>query len=142
MKSEKTFKNSIFFVGKALGKMFPIILGTILLVSLASTLIPESFYSKIFTNNIILDPLAGGLIGSILVGNPIVSYILGGEFLKQGISLVAVTAFIIAWVSVGIVQFPAEAQILGKKFALIRNIVSFILAIISAIIIVVILNLI
>jgi hypothetical protein len=35
----------------------------------------------------------------------------------------------VAWVTVGIVQFPAEAGILGKRFAITRNTLSFILAI-------------
>ena len=54
--------------------------------------------------------------------------------LKQGISLLAVTAFLVAWVTVGLVQLPAEAMLLGKKFAIIRNITSFVFAIIVAVI--------
>jgi hypothetical protein len=69
-----------------------------------------------------------------------VSYIIGGELLKQGISLIAVTAFIVAWVTVGFIQLPAESMILGKKFAFVRNILSFIFAIIVALITVVILG--
>ena len=113
-------------------RVAPIIVGTIILVSLASVLIPKSFYAAIFQNNI-LDPVVGSSIGSILAGNPITSYIIGGELLKQGVSLVAVTAFIVAWVTVGIVQLPAESMILGKRFAITRNIISFILSIIVAI---------
>jgi hypothetical protein len=44
-----------------------------------------------------------------------------------------VTAFIAAWVTVGVIQLPAEAAILGKRFALTRNALSFIFAIIVAI---------
>ena len=69
-----------------------------------------------------------------MAGNPVTSYVLGGEFLTQGVGLVAVTAFIVAWVTVGLVQLPAEALLLGKKFAVTRNIVSFFFAIIVALI--------
>ena len=69
-----------------------------------------------------------------------VSYIFAGELLKQGISLIAVTAFIVSWVTVGIVQIPAESAILGKRFTLIRNLTAFIFAIIVAILTVLILN--
>ena len=44
-----------------------------------------------------------------------------------------VAAFIVAWVTVGIAQFPAEAAILGRRFSVARNIISFILSIIVAI---------
>lgn len=127
-------KEATIKAAKGLWKTLPIILGTILLISLVSVLVPKSFYTAVFTKNLFLDPLTGGLIGSISAGNPIVSYIIGGELLARGISLVAVTAFLVAWVTVGIIQLPAEASILGKKFALLRNITAFILAMVVAII--------
>ena len=122
--------------------LIEIILGTILLVSLISILIPKMFYSKIFTGNSFFDPFLGSLIGSISAGNPMISYIIGGELLEQGITLLAVTAFLVAWVTVGIVQLPAEMMILGKKFALLRNLSAFIFAIIVAIITILILQII
>ena len=129
----KKFKLAVFQAGKMFWKVSPLILGTILLISLIVTLIPQSFYLKIFTQNIWFDSFVGSLIGSISAGNPITSYILGGELLKIGVGLIAVTAFLVAWVTVGIVQLPAESMILGRKFALIRNLLSFIFAIIVAV---------
>ena len=129
-------KNAIIKSAKSLGKSFPLIIGTILLISLISNLIPASFYPKIFGKNILINSIIGSGLGSISAGTPIISYIIGGELLEQGISLIAVTAFIIAWVTVGIMQLPAESIILGKKFAFIRNLTAFLLAIIAAFIIV------
>lgn len=134
MKDRKlNLKQAIFKSGKALWRAFPLILGTILLASLAS-LIPKSFYTLIFYENLFLDSIIGAIIGSISAGNPISSYILGGELLKQGVSLIAVTAFLVSWVTVGVIQLPAEGFMLGKKFAITRNILSFIFAIIVALI--------
>lgn len=110
------------------------ILGTILLISLISTLIPESAYVKVFSKNALIDSFIGSLVGSISAGNPITSYIFGGELLSQGINLVAVTAFLVSWVTVGTIQLPAESAILGKRFAILRNISAFVLAILVAII--------
>jgi uncharacterized membrane protein YraQ (UPF0718 family) len=121
-------------------QLVPLILGVLLLISLISTLIPKSSYTLVFRNNQLLDPIIGSLIGSISTGPPITSYILGGEFLKEGVSLIAVTAFIVAWVTVGVIQFPAESIILGVKFAITRNITSFILSVVVAIITVFLLN--
>ena len=128
------FKQAIIKAAKGLWVAFPMILGTILFISLISILIPKSFYTTIFSKNIFLDSIIGSLIGSISAGNPITSYIFGGELLTQGISLLAVTAFLVAWVTVGLIQLPAESAVLGKKFALLRNASSFILAMIVAII--------
>ena len=125
---------------KGLWKAFPMIIGTILLVSLISAIIPDSFYTMIFSKNSFLDSLIGGLVGSISAGSPITSYIFAGEMLIQGVGLVAVTAFLVSWVTVGIIQLPAESTILGKKFAILRNVTAFALSIVVAIITVLILE--
>ena len=125
-------KKSVLKALRGLGKAFPMILGTVLLVSLVSILIPKSFYIIIFSKNIFLDSFIGSFIGSISVGNPVVSYVFGGEMLNQGVSLVAVSAFLVAWASVGIVQLPVESAIFGRRFAFFRNISAFILAIVAA----------
>lgn len=112
-------------------KLFlPILFGMLLLISLLIKAVPKNFYTQFFGGNIMADSIIGAIIGSIATGNPITSYIIGGELLDRGISLIAVTAFIVTWVTVGIVQLPAEIMMLGKRFAVSRNIVSFILAII------------
>jgi len=127
-KLKKSFSQTI----KSFRQILPIILGVVMLVSLSISLIPKSFYTKIFTGNNIIDPLLGSVIGSISAGNPIISYILGGELLEQGVSLIAVTAFILSWVTVGLIQLPAESLMLGKKFAVTRNVISFISSLIIA----------
>lgn len=134
-------KKSIIKASKSLVKVLPLILGTILLISLLTTVIPESFYTRFFNKNLIFDSFIGSIIGSISAGTPIISYILGGEMLKQGISLIAVTAFLVAWVTVGFIQLPVESITLGKKFAIWRNLSAFILSIIVAFTTVLILNL-
>jgi uncharacterized membrane protein YraQ (UPF0718 family) len=114
-------------------KILPMMLGTILLISLIYSLTPQNLYSSIFRNNLIIDPIIGALIGSISTGSAMISYILGGELLSKGVSLSAVTAFLVAWVTIGIIQFPFEANILGKKFAFWRNLTAFVLAIVVGI---------
>ncbi|MEA1926128.1 MAG: hypothetical protein U9M90_02690 [Patescibacteria group bacterium] len=110
----------------------PMMFGILLLISLLNTGW-QGYYERIFTGNVFLDPLIGALAGSISFGIPIVSYIAGGELLEQGVSLLAVTAFMLAWATVGIAMLPLEAKFLGWRFALVRNAVNFIFAIVIAI---------
>ncbi|MBN2459250.1 hypothetical protein JXB28_03110 [Candidatus Woesearchaeota archaeon] len=131
---DKKLKQAIAKSAKAMYHALPVLIGVLLLLSLASALIPKSIYSSLFSKNIFLDSIIGSGLGSILAGNPITSYIIGGEFLKQGISLAAVTAFIVAWVTVGLVHLPAEIMLLGKKFAITRNLTAFVLTVIVALI--------
>lgn len=122
-------KKSILRSAKSLWKALPLMLGTILLVSLMVALVPKEIYAGIFSQNAFFDSLLGSLVGSVSAGSPIVSYVIGGELLEVGVGLMAVTAFLVSWVTVGVVQFPAEAAILGKRFAFWRNLTAFFLSI-------------
>jgi len=111
--------------GKQFANLLPIFVGVILLVGLFNTFLSKEFLSSIFSANALLDTLFGTGFGSILASNPINSYVIGGQLLEQEVSLFAVTAFIAAWVTIGLVQLPAEMAALGKKFAIVRNALSF-----------------
>jgi len=50
-------------------------------------------------------PLIDTLIGTLSAGHPMISYVLSGELLKQGVSLYAVTAFILSWVTLVLQQY-------------------------------------
>ena len=130
----KKFKVSVKKAGKAVWNSLPILMGIILLIGLANAFIPKSVYISFFSGFPLSDAVIGAVIGSILAGSPITSYIVSGELLAQGIDLVAVTAFIVAWVTVGFITFPAESMLLGKKFAFIRNATSFVFSILVALI--------
>jgi len=110
----------------------PILLGMLLLVGLVVTLLPKHVSAELFSGVPLWDALEGAVLGSVATGQPVVSYILGKGLLDAGVGLIAVTALILSWVTVGVVQLPAEALMLGRRFALWRNLISFILAVIIA----------
>lgn len=87
-----------------------------------------------FGRNQVLDALTGALAGSVAAGHPMASYVIGGELLERGVGLVAVTAFLVSWVTVGSIQLPAEMLMLGRRFALYRNFICFGLSILVALI--------
>jgi len=127
---------------KQFSTLLPVLVGVVLLLGLFNAFASRDFLTSIFSGNPVLDTLWGACFGSIFAGNPINSYIIGGELLKYGVSLFAVTAFVVTWVTVGLVQLPAEIAALGRRFALIRNAISFILSIPIALLTVLVLNLI
>ncbi|MFP4523327.1 MAG: hypothetical protein ACOCQQ_02375, partial [Candidatus Nanoarchaeia archaeon] len=129
-------KKLITATRKAIKSIFtsiPIIIGMVLLISLLSSIFGNDVYTKLFTNNNIIDPLIGSFFGSILAGNPITSFVIAGELQRIGISTIAITAFLVAWVTVGLVQLPAESIHLGKKFTYTRNALALISSILIAI---------
>jgi len=132
----ENWKVAINKTSRAFGNIIPIIISILLLISIVNTTIPKESYKKLFGNNEILNSIIGASIGSIAAGNPITSYIIGGELKKEGISMIAITSFILAWVTVGLIQLPAEIIMLGKKFAITRNLLCFVFSIIIAFLVV------
>ena len=112
--------------------MAPMLLGVIGLVGLFQAMVTPELLAKLFNGNPFLDTLTGTISGGISAGHPIVSYVLGGELLKQGVSLYAVSAFILSWVTLGLIQIPAELEVFGKRFTLYRNILAFVFTLIIA----------
>ncbi len=115
---KKLFKNFL--------SLLPMILGIIGLVGLFKAFITPEMLSSMFVKNVFYDTFIGLLAGAIAVGQSIISYILGGELLKEGVSMYGVSAFMLAWVTLGIVQLPLEASVLGIKFTVLRNILAII----------------
>jgi hypothetical protein len=126
---------------KTYKRMLPLMFGILLLINLISPFL-KNYYTAIFTGNYFLDPLIGALAGSISFGIPITSFIISGELIKQGISLLAVSAFMLTWATVGVAMLPLEISFLGRRFAIYRNLVNFFFGIIIAILTILTLNLI
>jgi len=112
--------------GHVFMQALPVIAGMLLLTSLVLTLFSPQLAARYLGGNDFADALLGAALGSIAAGPPLASYVLGGELLAGGVSLLAVTALVVSWVTVGLVELPAEALFLGRRFALARNLVAFV----------------
>lgn len=117
---------------KMFQRMVPNIVAIALLSGLIMEFVPFERMSELLGGGVLVDGLIGGAIGSVSIGNPLASYVLGGELLGQGVSLVVITAFLVSWVTVGSVQLPAEIQAFGPRFALARNGLAFVFALLIA----------
>jgi len=112
--------------------ILPMLLATIGLVGLLQTYVSAEMLPSLFRGDILEDTLIGTLSGGVSVGPPIISYIIGGELINEGISVYAVSAFILSWVSLGVVQLPFESSIMGLRFTAIRNLLAFVSALLIA----------
>ncbi|MFQ3285525.1 MAG: uncharacterized membrane protein YraQ (UPF0718 family) [Halobacteriales archaeon] len=118
---------------RGLRNALPILASVVLLVGLLRTYVSAEMVSSVFGRRPFLDVALGTGIGSVSTGNAVTSYVIGGEILDRGVSLLAVTAFIVSWVTIGVVQFPAEASVLGRRFAIARNVTGAILAVLVSV---------
>ena len=113
----------------------PIMIGILMLINLLNVFFRD-YYTKLFTGNMLIDPFIGAVAGSISFGIPVTSYIVGGELLLEGVSLLAITAFMLAWTTVGLAMLPLEASFLGKRFAFVRNATNFVFSLIIAVLVI------
>jgi predicted Fe-Mo cluster-binding NifX family protein len=121
--------NSVNRTVRQFASIIPVLIGVVFLIGLLQAFVSKEVLYSLFSGKHFPDTITGAFFGSIFTGNPINSYVIGNALLKLDVSLHAVTALILTWVTVGIIQLPAEISVLGWKFALSRNLSAFILAI-------------
>ena len=88
--------------GMQMVNLLPVFVGVVLLIGLFSAFISKDLLSSIFSGNALLDTLFGTGLGSIFAGNPLNSYVIGGEMLEQGVSLFAIMVSYFGWVYVAL----------------------------------------
>ncbi len=113
---------------KTLYMISPMLLAVIGLIGIFKTFITPEMLHTLFNGSILHDMMLGTGIGAVSVGQPFLSYIIGGELLEEGASFYGVTAFILSFVTLGVIQLPLEFSIFGFRFAVLRNLLSLLFA--------------
>lgn len=117
-------------------KILPTVFSIILLIGLLLTFIPKELITKIIGDKSgISGTFAAALLGTVLHIPAIVAFPLAASLIEGGASISSVAAFITTLTMMGFVTLPLEIKEMGKKFALLRNGFSFLIAIIIALII-------
>ncbi len=75
-----------------------------------------------------------GVVGALMHIPALLSFPLAASLLYNGASISAVAAFITTLTMIGTITLPLEIKELGKKMAILRNGLSFVIAIIIALI--------
>ena len=126
MKEKNNIKEAFNKSLKGFLSMLPMLLAILLLLGIFDVYITKDILLSFFISNNFVDTITGTLLGGVLTGNPMISYILGGELTDAGVSLYAVTAYILSWVTIGLVQLPAEVEVFGLRFTFYRTLFTFI----------------
>jgi len=134
-KSKEKSLQSLEIAIKSFVKMMPYVIIIILFIGIV-----QGFLSK----DIIIQYLGkssgfsgiifAGVVGSILHIPSLISFPLVASLIESGASIMVAVAFITTLTMVGFVTLPLEIKVLGKKLAILRNLFSFIIALIIAVI--------
>lgn len=115
--------------GQSLMKMLPLLVAVFGLVGLFQEFLPAELVTQwLGESSGVLGLLLGAGAGAVAIGPPLAAYPLAGSLLDAGAWPPAIAAFIVSWISVGIITLPFEAQTFGSRFALLRNAISFVAA--------------
>lgn len=111
------------------------ILTVILIIGLVLAFIPaESIATFIESQNPIIATIGSALAGAVTLIPAFIAFPLVGTLVDASVNIVAAVAFLTTLTMVGIVTFPLEKKEFGLKFAISRNVLSFIFAILIAIV--------
>ena len=111
-------------------KILPTLLSVIILVSVVLYFVSDEVLMEYLGKDAGLGAyLSAAIIGSVSIIPGFIAYPLASILLKTGVSLSVLSVFITTLKMVGILTIPIEAKFFGLKTAIIRNILSFIGAI-------------
>ncbi len=111
-------------------KILPTLLSVIIMVSIVLYLVSDEVLIEYLGKNAGLEAyVSAALIGSISIIPGFIAYPLAGILLKTGVSFSVLSVFITTLKMVGILTIPIEARFFGLKIAIIRNVLSFVGAI-------------
>ena len=106
---------------RQLYSLLPRLLGVVMLLGLFQGFVSKETLLALFSGSSFHNSVLGAALGSVMVGNPVNSYVIAKNLTAMGVGLVGGVALMLAWVTVGVIQLPAESAALGPRFALVRN---------------------
>ena len=110
-------------------KIFPTFITMLILVSIILFLFPDEVISNYLGNSSkFISVLLASFIGSITLMPGFVAFPLSGILLTKGVPYMVLSAFTTTLMMVGIITFPLEKEYFGVKVTIIRNIISFFIA--------------
>jgi len=116
-------------------KIFPTFITMLIFVSIILFLFPDEVISNYLGNSSkFISVLLASFIGSITLMPGFVAFPLSGILLTKGVPYMVLSAFTTTLMMVGIITFPLEKEYFGVKATVIRNIISFFIALIVAVI--------
>ncbi|MBW1697923.1 MAG: permease [Deltaproteobacteria bacterium] len=126
--------NALRIALKRFIKILPAFVTMLIFVSITLFLIPDSVISNYLGNtNRYIGVLIGAGLGSIALMPGFIAYPLCGILLNKGVAYMVLSAFSTTLMMVGVMTYPVEKTYLGGKVALIRNLISFVIALVVAV---------
>ena len=133
IKNKEKAIESLKMALKSFVKMLPMVFIIIIAIGLLLGFVPPEQISRfVGEQSGVGGILLVGVVGALMHIPALLSFPLAASILENGASVTAVAAFITTLTMIGMITLPLEIKILGKKMALLRNGISFVIAILIA----------
>ena len=132
---EKTAR-SLKIAARRFARILPAFLLMIVLISVVLYLIPDEIISRYLgSDNKFAAMALASLLGSVIVMPGFIAFPLAGVLVQKGVAYMVVAAFTTTLMMVGVLTVPIEKAYFGLKVTVIRNIISFFIALVVAVVI-------
>lgn len=132
-KSKQVTSKSFTKARKVIGSMVPDLVGLLLIIGLFQAYVPFEKIAVIMNEqSALVSTFVGATIGSITIIPAFAAFPMIGGLIDSGIGIVPATAFLTTLTMVGIATYPIEKKTFGARFTLWRNGLSFVFAIVIA----------
>lgn len=111
------------------------ILAVIFAIGLVLALLPPEEIAKLISDqNVFVATIASALFGTVTLIPAFIAFPLISTLSSAGVGLMPAVAFLTTLTMVGVATFPLEKRTFGNKFTLTRNLLSFVFAILIALV--------
>ena len=113
--------------------VLPQFVAILLLVGLAlAVLSPETIRRTICEETGFIGMLLASLVGAVSLVPVMIAFLIVAELLESGAGIIQMAVFVSTLTTVGLITIPIETKYLGKKVAVLRNILAFAFSFITA----------
>jgi len=135
LKNNEKTKQSLKVAMRSFVRILPVVFIIIIFIGLLLGFVAQSQIPRLVGEQAGFGGvLVVALSGAILHIPSLISFPFAASLIESGASITSVAAFITSLTMIGVVTLPLEIKILGKKMALLRNGLSFGIAIVIALI--------
>ena len=132
---DKTLK-ALKVAAKSLIRILPAFLIMLTLVSIVLFLVPDRLISDYLVEaNKLTGVLLASFLGSITLMPGFIAFPLCGILLTKGVAYMVLAAFTTTLMMVGVLTYPIEREYFGARVTIIRNVISFFIALVVALMI-------
>ena len=131
--NRKKTQEAVKIAVKKLLNILPAFIIMLILLSISLFLIPDEIILRYLGEaNKIFGVLIASALGSVTLMPGFIAFPLCGILLKKGVSYMVLSAFSTTLMMVGILTYPIESSYFGVKVTILRNVISFFVALIIA----------